>query len=130
MEGVLCVGLVCLDIINSCDHYPQEDEDVRASDQKWRKGGNAANTLSVLCQLDSSKHCELLSTLGEGMETEYVINLLLIYCWFVLYSYVLSELDESHIDHTHCRVYPSRRLPTSYVLLNTSNGSRTIVHYR
>ena len=68
-KGVLCVGLACLDIINYCDHYPQEDEDVRASAQKWCKGGNAANTLSVL-HLLGSKQCHLFGTLGCGMETE------------------------------------------------------------
>ena len=69
--AVLCVGLVCLDIVNYCERYPQEDEDIRATDQKWRKGGNAANTLSVLRLLDREK-CDLLSTLGAGMETESV----------------------------------------------------------
>ena len=75
-KGVLCVGLVCLDIIYSVDHYPKEDEDIRASGQKWAKGGNAANTLSVLVQLEKTQEegerrpCELLSTLGGGIETE------------------------------------------------------------
>ena len=69
--AVLCVGLVCLDIVNYCERYPQEDEDIRATDQKWRKGGNAANTLSVLRLLGREK-CDLLSTLGAGMETESV----------------------------------------------------------
>ncbi|XP_003388714.1 PREDICTED: ketohexokinase-like [Amphimedon queenslandica] len=119
-KGALCVGLVCLDIIYSVDHYPKEDEDIRASGQKWAKGGNAANTLSVLVQLEKTQEegekrpCELLSTLGGGIETDYV----------------LAELDESRIDHAHCRVYSSQKLPTSFVLLNTSNGSRTIIHHR
>ena len=63
--------MCCLDIVNYCERYPQEDEDIRAIDQKWRKGGNAANTLSVLRLLDREK-CDLLSTLGAGMETESV----------------------------------------------------------
>lgn len=82
-KAVLCVGLVCLDIVNTVDHYPKEDEDIRATGQKWAKGGNAANTLSVLAQLETpeegGRHCELLCTLGEGMETEYVFMSILIY---------------------------------------------------
>lgn len=69
--AVLCVGIVCLDIVNYCDRYPQEDDDIRATDQKWRKGGNAANTASVL-RLLGRENCGLLSTLGSGMETELV----------------------------------------------------------
>ena len=65
---VLCVGLVCLDIINHCDHYPAEDEELRARHQEWRSGGNAANSVTVLSLL--GWQCEYLGTLGKGMETE------------------------------------------------------------
>ena len=65
---ILCVGLACLDIVNYCDYYPQEDSDVRAQDQKWCSGGNALNTCKVLSLI--GRHCELVTTLGEGMETE------------------------------------------------------------
>lgn len=67
---ILCVGLVCLDIINLCDHYPLEDEDIRARDQQWRSGGNAANTSIVLSLL--GRRMEFMGTLGSGMETEWV----------------------------------------------------------
>ena len=66
--GLLCVGLACLDIINTCSRYPVEDEDVRADKQEWRKGGNAANTLTVLRVL--GREVELLGTLGSGSDTE------------------------------------------------------------
>ena len=65
---ILCVGLACLDIINLCQRYPSEDEDVRADEQQWRKGGNAANTLTVLRMLN--REGEFLGTLGSGMEAE------------------------------------------------------------
>ena len=48
---VLLVGLVCLDIITVCDHYPVEDEDFRADDHYWQCGGNACNSATVLQQL-------------------------------------------------------------------------------
>lgn len=128
-KGILCVGLACLDIVNSCDHYPIEDSDVRATGQKWSKGGNASNTLCVLTQLDSTVHCELLASLGEGMETKYVCHLFIL-CSLFYFSYFISKLDLAGVNHTHCRVHPKHRLPTSYVLLNTSSGTRTIVHYR
>ena len=65
---ILCVGLACLDIVNICDHYPKEDEDIRAKDQQWRMGGNAANSCSVLSLI--GRQCEFLGTLGSGIETE------------------------------------------------------------
>ena len=65
---ILSVGLVCLDIVNLCDHYPAEDEDLRAKDQQWRSGGNAGNSSIVLSLL--GRQCEFMGTLGHGMETE------------------------------------------------------------
>ena len=69
--GVLCVGLVCLDVIYYCHRYPQEDEDMRAQGQAWSRGGNAANTASVLSLLGRT-NCHFLGTLGAGVETESV----------------------------------------------------------
>lgn len=65
---ILCVGLLCMDIINLCDHYPEEDEELRAKGQRLGSGGNAANTSIVLSLL--RRRCEFLGTLGHGMETE------------------------------------------------------------
>ena len=67
---ILMVGLVCLDIINQCDRYPREDEDVRARNQTWTSGGNASNSSKVLSLI--GRQCEFLGTLGGGIETEYV----------------------------------------------------------
>ena len=67
---VLCVGLLCLDIVNVCDRYPEEDSDTRARDQQWRAGGNAANTSAVLSLL--GRRSQFLGTLGRGAETESV----------------------------------------------------------
>lgn len=65
---ILCVGLMCLDIIDHVDHYPQEDEDIRAKEQTWQSGGNSTNTSKVLSLI--GRQCEFLGSLGSGMETE------------------------------------------------------------
>lgn len=65
---VLCVGIMCLDIINHVDRYPKEDEDVRAKQQTWQSGGNCTNTAKVLALI--GRQCEFLGSLGSGMETE------------------------------------------------------------
>ena len=48
MSHILTVGIATLDIINLVDHYPAEDEEMRALAQHIECGGNAANTASVL----------------------------------------------------------------------------------
>ena len=70
---ILCVGLLCLDIVNICDCYPEEDSDVRAREQQWRSGGNAGNTSIVLSLI--GRQCEFLGTLGHGVETESVSDM-------------------------------------------------------
>ncbi|XP_050989946.1 ketohexokinase isoform X6 [Labeo rohita] len=47
-KKILCIGLVCLDIINVVDKYPEEDTDTRCLSQRWQRGGNASNTCTVL----------------------------------------------------------------------------------
>ncbi|XP_055080684.1 ketohexokinase isoform X4 [Periophthalmus magnuspinnatus] len=53
-RSVLCVGLVCLDIINVVDQYPLEDSDTRCVSQRWQRGGNASNSCSVLSLLGTN----------------------------------------------------------------------------
>ena len=78
-KHILIVGLVCLDIINTVDRFPKEDEDMRALSQRWQKGGNAANTAIVLSQTlgsvyttSTSSACELLCSLNQSFEAQYV----------------------------------------------------------
>ena len=51
---VLCVGLIALDIVSTCQRFPDEDEDIRAISQKWQAGGNACTNATVLTQLGCS----------------------------------------------------------------------------
>ncbi|XP_032366304.1 ketohexokinase isoform X5 [Etheostoma spectabile] len=53
-KKILCVGLVCLDIINVVDKYPEEDTDTRCLSQRWQRGGNASNCCTVLSLLGAS----------------------------------------------------------------------------
>lgn len=53
-KRILCVGLVCLDIINVVDKYPDEDTDTRCLSQRWQRGGNASNSCTVLSLLGAS----------------------------------------------------------------------------
>ena len=38
MATILAIGIATLDIINSVDGYPREDQEVRASERHYRRG--------------------------------------------------------------------------------------------
>ena len=110
---VLVVGNSVLDVINICEHYPVEDEKVRASKCFWAKGGNAANSSQVLSQL--SVEVDLLSSMAKNMEGEFV----------------KTELEKSGVDvQKYCVFHDHSGFPTSCSILAASTGSRTIIHAR
>jgi ketohexokinase len=112
MHKVLSVGIATLDIINVVDHYPQEDEEMRALAQRLCRGGNAANTAVVLSQLDVESHW--FGKLADDSNAQIISN----------------DFQQFGVPHQHAAIQRSSSTPTSYITLNQSNGSRTIVHYR
>ena len=111
-KRILGIGLICLDIINVCDRYPDEDEDLRALTQTRQRGGNASNTLTVLAQLGWK--CEFLGTLSPGYESQFVLN----------------ELERYGIEHRSCVFHENCGFPTSCAVISRKTGSRTLVHSR
>ncbi|XP_067359747.1 ketohexokinase isoform X4 [Channa argus] len=67
-KKILCVGLVCLDIISVVDKYPEEDTDTRCLSQRWQRGGNASNSCTVLSLLGAS--CAFMGSLSAGPVAE------------------------------------------------------------
>ena len=112
MSRILSTGIATLDIINQVDHYPAEDEELRAVAQSIRSGGNAANTACVLAQFGFEVH--LLATLGQDTAGEQVRR----------------ELQANAVVTEQLVTISQGRTPTSYITLNQASGSRTIVHYR
>lgn len=112
MGRILAVGNATLDIINIVNDYPHEDQEVRASSQQFRRGGNACNTLTVLSQLGHS--CSWAGTLADEPDA----------------AKILADLDEHNIDYSALQTIPHGKVPTSYISLSRLTGSRTIVHYR
>lgn len=112
MSRILAVGNATLDIINVVAEYPEEDQEVRASTQQRRRGGNACNTLAVLSQL--GHQCSWAGTLADEPDARAI----------------LADLDEHQISYSSATTLASGKVPTSYVSLSRQTGSRTIVHYR
>ncbi len=112
MSSILAIGIATLDIINTVENYPQEDTEVRAIQQRICRGGNATNTLVMLSQL--GHRCSWGGVCVESPEGKRI----------------LADLALFAIDIGPCRILSEGTVPTSYILLNQRNGSRTIVHYR
>lgn len=112
MSRILVVGNATLDIINMVDSYPHEDQEVRAHDQLIRRGGNAANTAVVLSQL--GHQCDWAGTLADEPDGDLI----------------RQDLLDNGIGLDAHHSVKRGKVPTSYVTLSRSNGSRTIVHYR
>ena len=109
---ILGVGIATLDIINTVDHFPQEDEEMRAIAQRICRGGNVSNTLTVLSQLGHQCYWAGVTCNDSDL------------------AFILSDLQRHNIDYSFCENIPSGKMPTSYITLNKQNGSRTIIHYR
>lgn len=110
--AVLGVGIATLDIVNSVAEYPAEDAEVRALDQRTVRGGNCANTLDVLAQLDH--RCAWVGVLAGDAGGDFIA----------------ADLAARGIQHTHARCLAGGATPTSYIALSLATGSRTIIHHR
>ncbi|CAF94177.1 unnamed protein product, partial [Tetraodon nigroviridis] len=74
-KKILCVGLVCLDIINVVDKYPEEDTDSRCLSQRWQRGGNASNSCTVLSLLGAPS--AFMGSLAAGPVANFIMDDLL-----------------------------------------------------
>src|SRR3569623_3846740 len=112
MARILGIGIATLDIINHVEGSPAEDSEVRALAQRISRGGNCTNTLVVLSQL--GHRCGWGGVLAEESDA----------------ARITADLDSYHIDLAPVRRIARGKMPTSYIIVNQRNGSRTIVHYR
>uniref|UniRef100_A0A8C4RTM4 Ketohexokinase n=1 Tax=Erpetoichthys calabaricus TaxID=27687 RepID=A0A8C4RTM4_ERPCA len=110
-KKIMCIGLVCLDIISVVDKFPEEDTDTRCLSQRWQRGGNASNSCTVLSLLGA--RCAFMGSLAAGQ---------------VANSFVLNDLQKYRIDVSHMIQHLDCSLPSSVVISNVTNGSRTILH--
>ncbi|NXD87716.1 KHK Ketohexokinase, partial [Halcyon senegalensis] len=137
-KRILCVGLVCLDIISVVEAYPAEDSDsryrrhrpapgsppelrprrpsthrlprCRCVSQRWQRGGNASNSCTVLALLGAP--CAFMGSLAPGHAADFV----------------LDDLRRYGVDVCHAVLQPDGCLPASVVIASASRGTRTILH--
>lgn len=112
MKKILGVGIAALDIINTVDHYPQEDEEMRSLSQRIVTGGNVTNTLTVLAQ--AGYVCDFSGVLADDNEGIRIARM----------------MQAQGIDVAKAALVEGGVSPVSYITLNEQSGSRTIVHHR
>lgn len=112
MARILGIGNLVLDIILSMETFPPEDSELRAQSRTFSIGGNVANTLYVLNQLDHET--SIVSSIGMDSESKQL----------------LKGLEQRKIHSEHVQRHIQGQTPTSYVIRNQKTGSRTISHFR
>lgn len=110
MANILTLGIATLDLIFGVDHYPAEDEEMRAQTLRVVRGGNGANTAVVLSQL--GHQVSFSGVLADAPENQIL----------------LEDFRRFGVNVACCVTRPGKP-PTSSIVVAPS-GSRTIVHYR
>ena len=111
-KKILCVGLVCYDIVNVVENYPVEDTQMRTVEQRRSRGGNASNMCTVLANLNAA--CEFMGSLPMGPAPDL--------------NYVEEDFQTHQIEHGNCPRHAGFLLPNSCIIVNRQSGSRTILH--
>ncbi|KAE8553095.1 hypothetical protein EYB25_004474 [Talaromyces marneffei] len=119
MARLVMVGVCFVDTILSVDHYPEEDEKLRASSLTRRRGGNCPNSLEVIQQLINLSQLKLslnlISVLPalESASTRFI-----------------KQTLGPDVNCNSCIYRPDSTEPASaYVINSQRTGSRTIVSY-
>ncbi|XP_017331645.1 ketohexokinase isoform X2 [Ictalurus punctatus] len=110
-KRILCVGLVCLDIINVVDKFPEEDTDTRCVSQRWQRGGNASNSCTVLSLLGAP--CAFMGSLAAGPIADFIVG-----------DFSRRGVDISGVAWQQCGV-----TPCACCIVCQKSGSRTVVLY-
>ncbi|XP_038253405.1 ketohexokinase isoform X3 [Dermochelys coriacea] len=110
-KRILCVGLVCLDIISVVDVYPAEDTDTRCLSQRWQRGGNASNSCTVLSLLGAP--CAFMGSLAPGHAADFI----------------MADFRRRGVDVAHVAWQSRGDTPCACCLVNSTSGSRTVTLY-
>ncbi|XP_029005972.1 ketohexokinase isoform X3 [Betta splendens] len=110
-KKVMCVGLVCLDIISVVDKYPEEDTDSRCLSQRWQRGGNASNSCTVLSLLGAS--CAFMGSLSSGPVADFIT----------------ADFTQHAVDISAVVFQNEGQTPCACCVVCPSNGTRTVVLY-
>lgn len=109
---ILALGVATLDIINTVESYPAEDDEVRALRQSIQRGGNASNTLVLLSAM--GHQCSWAGVLADDPHASFIRN----------------DLAGNAVMTDFAIVQQNSASPLSCITLSQVSGKRCIVHYR
>lgn len=112
--SLLCVGLACVDIVNTVAACPAEDTCCRTLSQRVARGGNASTSAVVAAQCGI--RTTWLGTLPSAGSADSAL--------------ILGDLAAHGVGAAAAHRGAVARAPTSYVTLSASTGTRTIAHHR
>ncbi|KAG2467847.1 KHK Ketohexokinase, partial [Polypterus senegalus] len=110
-KKIMCIGLVCLDIISVVDKYPEEDTDTRCLSQRWQRGGNASNSCTVLSLLGA--RCAFMGSLAAGQVANFIVD-----------DFTARGVDISSVVWQNEGV-----TPCACCIVCSNDGSRTVLLY-
>lgn len=109
---VLCIGQATYDITLPVENYPIENKKVKTTQKVECGGGSAANVAYLLSKWN-------VETYFAGLIGEEYYG-----------QKVLKELSDASVNTEYLQVRSKVQTPTSYIINNLENGSRTIVTNR
>ena len=110
-KRILFVGVVALDYICMVGKYPDEDEEVMASEHYLSRGGNAANSATVLGLLGAQS--EFFGTVVKNKDFDFIKN----------------DFRENNVISENVVVLDPafHKPPVTFIWVSEQTGSRTIV---
>ncbi|XP_068135884.1 ketohexokinase isoform X2 [Hyperolius riggenbachi] len=116
-KRILCIGLVCLDIISVVDKYPEEDSDTSFVLDSLASYG--IDVRHIVSHPESSFPASIvISNICNGSRTILHMN-----------SYITSDFRKRNIDASNVSWQSWGDTPCACCLVNTTNGSRTVTLY-
>ena len=109
---IICCGHAAFDLNFMMDEYPVEDEKYRIDELLQTGGGPAANAASLLSAWG-------IKSAYAGLIGDDIYGRL-----------ILGELSASGVDTSLVQIDGSKNTPLSAVIVNTANGSRTLLNRR
>ncbi|KAL1974551.1 hypothetical protein VTN31DRAFT_4755 [Thermomyces dupontii] len=119
MTRLVMVGACYVDTILRVDHYPKEDEKLRASSVTRRRGGNCPNSLEVLEQLVQRSRANATLDLVAVLPSRSSPG-----------SQFIRDSLGPAVSFNHCIYRENISDPaSSYVIRSQSTDSRTIINF-
>lgn len=112
MKKILCVGHSACDITYISKEYPVENRKYKVEKPKIMGGGPSGNASYLLGKYNETP--SYITTLGTDVYGELIIK----------------ELKSVNVDLKNVIVNENNTTPTSIIIVNKLNGSRTILNYR